>query len=259
MSHTLHITSFSNPKFKWLKSFAKSRNRKSEGLFLMEGRPELDHSIKQGRTVQMAVFCDSYTSESEVAALVGEVSLLKLDKALFDDLAYQHVPGNFILVAESWECKLSELDPKKNTVVLERIEKPGNLGAILRTCDAAGIDQVIVSDSEIDLFNPNVLRNSRGGVFGVDCVFTSNEETLAWLKDNQIQVCSAALREDAVQLSNLSDSGVKAFVFGAESKGLTDFWIDNADQVFMLPMKGIVDSLNLSVTVGIVLFSGPWK
>ncbi|MBT3648476.1 MAG: hypothetical protein HN542_09585 [Flavobacteriales bacterium] len=259
MSQTLQISSFSNPKFKWLKSLAKSKNRKKENLFLMEGRPELDHAISSGTQIELAAFCESYISEANVQELVGDVNLIKLDKALFDDLAYQCVPDNFILVLKDWSHKLTDLDPNKNVVVLEGLEKPGNLGAILRTCDAAGFDQIMVCDSEIDLFNPNVLRNSRGATFGIKCVFTSNEEAFAWLQNNNHSTYAAAIGNNSVEFSKLETARKIAFVFGAESKGLTDFWIENSDQAFMLPMEGIVDSLNLSVAVGIVLYLKSWS
>lgn len=226
----------------------------------MEGRPELDHALKSGSRVELAAFCAAYINESEVRKLVGdEVHLIQLDKALFDDLAFQRVPNNFILVLEAWNHVLHDLDPTKHTVVLEGLEKPGNLGAILRTCDAAGFDQVIISDSEIDLFNPNVLRNSRGAAFSIKCVFTTNDDTLAWLQKHEYTILSAAIRKDAVPLKNLKTTDRNALVFGAESKGLTDFWIENADQTFIIPMKGKVDSLNLSVSVGIVLYLDLWN
>lgn len=251
----IEIESFSNPKFKFLKRLSKSRNRKKEGVFLMEGRPELDLAIKSGLIPQTIVFTDAYISLEEINGLyknAGNVAI-KLNKALFEDLAYQHVSGNFMAVFESFDVAAEDLDWTQTVVVLENVEKPGNLGAILRTCDAFGIRNVVLTASSIDIFNPNTLRNSRGAFFGIKCAQSNNEGLLQIIRNHGLSVYAAALVENAIHYNAWKPESPCVLVFGAESTGLSDFWLRNADQCVVIPMSGITDSLNLSVTVGILL------
>lgn len=250
----VEISSFSNPRIKYLKYLGKSRNRKREGLFLMEGRPELDHALKSGLKPKLIGFCDTYISYEEIEALTGgsDCETIQLSKAVFDDLTYQNVPGNFLAVFESWDKSLESLNPDEFTIVLEGIEKPGNLGAIIRTCDALGVKQLVVSSSEIDLFNPNVLRNSRGGIFHTNVVFAENQEVLEFISGNSLNAFAAALSNKAKPIQEIKNSNVDVVIFGPESKGLSDFWLDQSIQHVIIPMNGIVDSLNLSVSVAII-------
>lgn len=251
----IEITSFSNPQFKELKSLSKSRNRKREGRFLMEGRPELDTALKQGWHPQLVIFCEAYTEKELLKSFVDfdSVKAMKVSKPLFDDLAYQKVPGNFMAVFPSKVYRLHEFNHTSPVVVLESVEKPGNLGAILRTCDAAGVAEVIVTESEIDLYNPNVLRNSRGAAFTVKTVFCSNEEAFDYLRENEYQLMAAALSENARDFRSKQAKGPLALVFGAESLGLSPFWLQGCDEHIVIPMKGAVDSLNVSVSAGILI------
>jgi len=247
------IESFSNARFKWLKGLAKSRNRRKEGLFLMEGRVELELALRLGHAPKLIAFTSSYITEVEFRSFgfdPNEVELLELSKALFDTLAYQQVPGNFIAVFPTFEPVLEQEGGLM--AVLEGVEKPGNLGAILRTCDALGIKQVIVAESEIDLFNPNVIRNSRGAIFTVKCAFYSNEQAKDFLRASDRQIVAAALTESAVDYSSMEKHAAIALVMGAESKGLTDFWLQESDRRVVIPMLGAVDSLNLSVSFAIL-------
>ena len=136
--------------------------------------------------------------------------------------------------------------------MLENLEKPGNLGAVIRTCDALGIKQVLVSNSEIDLFNPNVLRNSRGCIFNVDVVFTSNQEASEYLNQNKVKSLAAVLSPTAKDFKSINNQEIEALIFGAESTGLSSFWLDQEIQHIIIPMNGVADSLNLSVSVAIL-------
>ncbi len=220
----------------------------------MEGRPELDIAFNSHLVPQTIVYCDSYTSLEDLSTFSakGDGKLLKLSRALFDDLAYQHVPGNFMAVFESRNYSLNDLSGNAPLVVLESVEKPGNLGAILRTCDALGIQELIVTETAMDLYNPNVLRNSRGAAFTVKTVFCSNEEALSYIKAHHILPMAAALTLGAKDYRELS-SGKHAYVFGPESTGLSDFWLENASEHLVIPMRGVVDSLNVSVSAAILL------
>lgn len=251
----IFIQSHSNPRFKQIKGLLKSRTRKQGDTFLMEGRPELDHALKLGWKPLQVLYCEAYIDLESIESLLdtSRVEVLHLAKALFDDLAYQSVPENFMVVFEKRTIEMSALDPKKPCVLLEGIEKPGNLGAILRTCDALGVDQLIVCESDIDLFNPNVLRNSRGAAFSVKTVFASNEEALTFAQSGGKKILAAALTEEAVDFKKIPVTNGSVYCFGAESKGLSSFWLKHADHHLVIPMRGVVDSLNVSISVAMML------
>ena len=252
-----NISSFSNPRFKYLKSLSKSRNRKKEEVFIMEGREELDLALKSGLQPRIVVFTESYVSVDYISDTYGSsrIEIIQITKPLFDDLAYQKVPKNYIAVFDAWTFDLNEIATKEKLVVLEGLEKPGNLGAILRTCSAAGINNVIVTESDIDLFNPNVIRNSRGALFNVNVIFTSNKELLGFLRTNDYTILATSIEGSSKNYRSVIYDGNKAIVFGSESKGITSFWLENSEERIMIPMSGNQDSLNLSVSVGVILFS----
>jgi RNA methyltransferase, TrmH family len=252
----IQITSFTNARFKYFRSLAKSRTRKREGVFIMEGRPELDLAIKSGLSPLSVLYCESYLGLKEIEAIVNvsEVELIHLSKALFDELAYQTIPGNFLMAFRSWNTSIESISKQDVTVIIEAVEKPGNLGAILRTCDAVGIKNVLVTETEVDLFNPNVIRNSRGAVFTVNAVFCTNEQALDLVKTQGAEVYAAVLSGKAVDYKIVANEANKAIVFGAESRGLSSFWFENANHHIIIPMRGVVDSLNVSVSVAVILY-----
>lgn len=249
------IESFSNPKYKYLLSLSKSKTRKKDGVFLMEGRPELDLALRCGHQPQMVIYCEAYILWQAIEPMLGNArpQVIALSKALFDSLSYQNVPNNFMCVFPAFSVSLDEMQVNGPTVVLENIEKPGNLGAILRTCDALGVKNLIVTESLVDLFNPNILRNSRGAVFTTQCVFTTNEKALAFLRAHHKSIYCAALSQESTAYNSVRADENTAFVFGSEAKGLSEFWLGHADQCIIIPMLGEVDSLNVSVSVAIIL------
>jgi TrmH family RNA methyltransferase len=251
----IEITSFSNTKYKYFKSLGKSRNRKKEGVFLMEGREELDMAHIRSIVPETVLFCESYISPVEIQERYGEqIDKVKLSKPLFDELTYQNVPGNYLGLFRVWHSPIESMEVDTRTVILEAVEKPGNLGAILRTCEAAGIANVVVTESQIDLFNPNVIRNSRGAFLNVKTAFTSNEAAKAWCVAEGLAVYATSLDKEAIDFRDVDRGRSVVFVFGGEAQGISDFWKTNA-QLITIPMQGTVDSLNLSVSVGIVLFN----
>lgn len=250
------ISSHSNARFKYLKSLAKSRNRKTEGLFLAEGRPELDVALARSFVPESIIYCPEYFDRRDIQKLLPaeyQGQWIQLSKPLFDELAYQQVPGNFMALFPAWDTSLFPASTTGPVVVLEHVEKPGNLGAILRTCDALGITHVIVAESDIDLFNPNVIRNSRGAVFTVNCTFGTNDAVWRWLNSAGIKTFAAALTPGAVDYRQATYTMPCAIVLGAESTGLSPFWLERADQQIVIPMLGTVDSLNVSVSCAIIL------
>jgi TrmH family RNA methyltransferase len=150
---------------------------------------------------------------------------------------------------------LKSLDLKKNplVVILESVEKPGNLGAVLRSADASGVDAVIVCDPLTDLYNPNLIRSSIGAIFTVPVATASSEETIKWLKDNNIRIYTAQL-QDSEWYYDTDMTGGTAIVMGTEATGLTDVWRKAADAHIKIPMLGRLDSLNVSVSAAILMY-----
>ena len=253
MTDTDSISSFQNPRFKYLKSLSKSRTRKKEGVFLIEGRPEVDLLIKSGKRVKQVVYCEAYISIDDLKSIAGKQEYLQLSKPLFDELSYQNIPGNFLLLAEVWQGRVEDIKAEETLVVLEGLEKPGNLGAILRTCDSVGIKSILLTETEIDFFNPNVLRNSRGGFISINAVFCTNSEALEAINKHALTSYATIISDQSTHYKVLDRDAKTAIIFGAESKGLGEFWARNADNHISIPMLGVVDSLNLSVSVGMIL------
>lgn len=224
----------------------------------MEGRPEIDHALAHALPCDFIFYTTHYIDEEDILSMLTAYDqkprLFELSQALFDDLTYQHVPGNFLGVFQTFSAGIDQVDPKRDVLVLEQLEKPGNLGAILRTCDALGFEQVICTSSVIDLFNPNVLRNARGAVFSVQCAFTDNETLYAFLMEHQYIKYAAALHSEAKDYKGVDKAQTpKALLLGSESRGLSEFWLNRADQKIIIPMHGVVDSLNVSVSAAILL------
>ena len=138
-------------------------------------------------------------------------------------------------------------------IILESVEKPGNLGAVLRTADAAAVDAVIICDNQTDLYNPNVIRSGVGGLFTVQTAICSSEEALKWLNANKINVYAAELN-GAKQYQTIDYTLPSAIVMGTEAEGLTDFWINKAKERIKIPMRGMIDSLNVSVSTAVITF-----
>lgn len=254
----ISITSRTNPRFKYLKSLSKSRQRKKQGVFLLEGREELDMAKRKGLKPKLIAFCPTYVDTSYIESHYDQrnVELLELSKALFDDLTYQNIPDNYIALFDAWEHTLDDLNYEHPIVLLEGLEKPGNLGAVLRSCSAAGVTNIIVSESQIDLFNPNVIRNSRGAFMNTNVVFTSNAQALQKLEKFGYHTFVTSIIPKANDYQQVEWTAKSCIVFGSESQGVTSFWSDRANTLITIPMHGDLDSLNLSVSVGIILFNG---
>ena len=181
-------------------------------------------------------------------------SLFEVSKNVFDKIAFRENSDGLVLLAKPKFLSLDNLKLAANPliIILESVEKPGNLGAVLRTADAAAVDAVIVCDPKCDIYNPNAIRSSVGCVFTNQIVAASSEEVFSWLQANNITPFAAALTAtDYYHKTNLNVA--TALVFGTEADGLTDFWLQNAHQI-KIPMAGKIDSLNLSNSVAIMVF-----
>lgn len=246
------ITSKSNPKIKNVVKLQKSSERREQNRIIIEGRREIERAVACGFVVDTLFICNEILS-AEVnieANTIEEVSL-----EVFEKIAYREGSDGLLAVAIPKYANLKDFKPKKNPliIVLETVEKPGNLGAVMRTADAAGVDAVIIADPRTDLFNPNAIRASIGTIFSVPLFSCSSEECIEWLKANDIKIYCTYLKASIDYLEADFREG-SAIVMGTEATGISDIWVEAADQNLIIPMNGIADSLNVSVTTAIVVF-----
>lgn len=246
------ITSKTNPKIKNVVKLQKSSVRREQNRIIIEGKREIERAVACGFVVDTLFVCNEILKESIdiKASLVEEVSL-----EVFEKIAYREGSDGLLAVAIPKYADLKDFKPKKNPliIVLETVEKPGNLGAIMRTADAAGVDAVIIADPRTDLFNPNAIRASIGTIFSVPLFACSSEECIEWLKSNSIKIYCTYLKASIDYLEADFRKG-SAIVMGTEATGISDIWVEAADHNLIIPMNGIADSLNVSVTTAIVVF-----
>ena len=246
------ITSVQNARVKHVVALQqKSSLRREEGLFVVEGQREIEHCIACGYEV-----VDIY-KRSQESGVRREVEYL-VSPQVYEKMAYRGSTEGIIAVAKCKDHSLSILSPLTSylsplIIVLERVEKPGNLGAILRTAEAAGVDAVIVCDPLTDLYNPNLIRASIGGVFNVPTAVCTSEECIAFLKANHIKILTAQL-QDSYEYYDYDMTQATALVMGTESTGLTQQWREAADAHIRIPMLGRLDSLNVSVSAAILMY-----
>lgn len=255
------ITSLQNPLIKQIVLLQeKSRERKKSKQFIIEGLREISLAIKGNYKINHLLFCTEIISEEEILrlkkSLKDTVELIEISTEIYQKLAYRSSTEGIIAIADTKDLDISNFNlSTKNPLILiaEAPEKPGNIGALLRTADAAKLDAVIIANPKTDLFNPNIIRSSVGCLF-TNSVFTGNtSEILSFLKTNNIHIYCAALQA-SVPYHTVNFSGASAIVVGTEDIGLSDAWIQNSTQNIIIPMAGEIDSLNVSVAAGILIF-----
>lgn len=250
----MKIESLQNPGIReLLKLQQKSRERKSSGLFVAEGVQENRLALESGFNPKRFYLAEGiFQSGVELS----NSDIIWITAALFEKIAYRGTTGGIIGIYEGRNLNLNQIKLPKNPliVILESVEKPGNLGAVLRSCDGAAVDLLMVCDPLTDFFNPNVIRSSVGTVFTNQTIAETKENILNWLKVNQIQVISTFLREDTQSLYDADFSKPTAIVLGTEATGLSDFWADHSDLLIKIPMNGKVDSLNVSNAAAICIY-----
>jgi len=255
----MEITSAQNPRIKHLLALQqKSSLRREEGLFVVEGRRELEHCIHAGMQVESIYHLPSVNSQ--LSTLNSQ--LISVTPNVYERIAYRGSTEGIIAVIRTPQPRsLASLLGQEGRgvngnplfIVLESVEKPGNLGAVLRSADAANATGVIVCDPLTDLYNPNLIRSSIGAIFTVPTVACTSEECIAFLKQHGIQILTAQL-QDSHLYYDTPMSVPTAIVMGTESTGLTDVWREAADAHIRIPMMGQLDSLNVSVSAAILLF-----
>ena len=255
------ITSAQNPKIKdFLALQEKSRLRREKGLFVVEGRRELLHCLEAGFSPRTIFVCEEILGAGEMEAVLeaaGEgCTVFSVSANVYDRMAYRSGTEGVTAIMQARNLRLEELrfrNEEPLIVVVEAVEKPGNLGAILRSADAAGADAVIVCDPLTDLYNPNLIRASIGAVFSVPVVAASSAETIEWLRSRGVTIYTAQL-QDSSWYYDCDMKKATAIVMGTEATGLTGIWRVAADRHIRIPMLGKLDSLNVSVSAAVLLF-----
>lgn len=246
------ITSIHNPRVKALAKLRKRSERDEHGIFLTEGYRPITRALAAGYKFSEMYYCPEWflgTNEQKVLddAEAAGATLVQLGKEAFAKITYRERPEGLLGIGRQWHTKLSQLKLSETpfVIVVEAIEKPGNLGTILRSADATGAEAVIVCDAVTDPFNPNVVRASTGVLFTTPLVVTTTKDAMDFLKERGIKTLAATPAAKEVY-TDVDLTQPIALVMGSEQFGLTDTWINNCDLPVRLPMAGIADSLNVS-------------
>lgn len=248
------ITSVRNPKIVGLLELSqKSSARRKSGLFVVEGRRELNQCIQAGYEVETLFVCPELYQDA--LKVKGDVAQFHVSPYVYEKIAYRGSTEGVVAIVRQKSHTLKDLALTKNPliVVLESVEKPGNLGAILRSADAAGVTAVVVCDPLTDLYNPNIIRGSIGAIFTVPTIACTSEECIKYLQENNIQILTAQL-QDSNLYYDVDMMQPTAVVMGTESTGLTNQWREAANHHIRIPMLGKLDSLNVSVSAAILMY-----
>ncbi len=254
------ISSVQNTKIKetaWLK---ERRARKETGLTLVDGAREVLHALQAGVAFREVFVCPEYLQRRRNKDLLKDLSRKRIPvhdvtPHVYEKISFGDRKDGVVAVCQPVPANFSGLktDGEALFVVAENVEKPGNLGAILRTCDAAGVDALLVGDAKADIFNPNVIRSSIGAVFHVPAIPSDNAHILEFLRGRRVRVI-AAVTQASREYTTVDLTGPLAVVVGSEEQGLSSFWTDHADEQVKIPMAGVTDSLNVSVSAAILLY-----
>jgi RNA methyltransferase, TrmH family len=260
----LEITSPANPRIKQLVALRRRREREQAGVTLVEGQAEIDLALAAGVAPQALYHCPELASPGagqivERAAARG-AEILRVSRPVFEKVSYREGPDGLLAVVPAVETALDALllgnrplGDRPLVLICAGLEKPGNLGAILRTADAAGVNAVVAADPVADWGNPNVVRASKGTVFCVPVASATGTQALDWVRARGLQLVAAA--PDAARLVTDSDlTGPTAIAVGAERSGLSAEWLEHADVTVRIPMFGLADSLNVSTSAAIITY-----
>ncbi len=252
------ISSLQNPSVKNLVKLTKARERKAQNLFIIEGARELSLALAGDYSIEEVYVCNELfvsTRYPDVLDAVDNDRIIEFTPQVFEKVSYRKASDGLIALAKPKSHTLADIQLSENPfiIILESVEKPGNLGAILRSADAAAVDAVIVCDPQTDIYNPNVVRSSVGGLFTVQTAVCTTQEAMEWL-DNHAIASYAAELQAAEWYQNVDYRGPSAIVMGTEANGLTDSWLNYATKRIKIPMLGKIDSLNVSVSTAVLTF-----
>ncbi|MAT89136.1 MAG: rRNA methyltransferase [Flavobacteriaceae bacterium] len=254
------LSSLQNPLIKQYQLLQeKSKERRKQQLFPIEGQREIALALEGGYRLHTLLIQPEITSEAWLQNLqpqLSEIEQIHLSTEVYEKLAYRGSTEGVLALAHQKDHALSQLSLEhKNPLILvaEAPEKPGNIGALLRTADAANVDVVIIANPKTDLYNPNIIRSSVGCVFTQSIALGSTSEIIAWLQQQDIAIYAATL-QNAVPYHMQNYHKATAIVVGTEASGLTEPWRVASTQNIMIPMQGFIDSMNVSVAAGILIF-----
>jgi RNA methyltransferase, TrmH family len=254
------IISPSNPRIQSIiKLQSNSRERRIRNLFVIEGFREISRAMISGIEIKELYVCaelDRQGGSEELILHDKNMLVFEVGRNAFARVAYREGSDGLIALAVPRNMSLNELEISAVPLILilESVEKPGNLGAIMRTADAAGIDAVIVCDPLTDIYNPNAIRSGVGCIFTCQIATCSTAEALEWLHSKEIKIYAAALSEEAVVYYQIDFRMPTAIVMGTEATGLSREWLDHSDAQIIIPMKGIADSLNVSTSAAVLVY-----
>lgn len=249
------IESFQNDKIKKIVRLSSdNRFRKRENVFLVEGIQENQRALEfDYRALEFFICQDFFKQENYYLSLKkSRAKIYEVSPKVYKKIAYREDSGGIIGIYETKNHHISNFVPKENSslIVMEGVEKPGNLGAVLRSVEAFGIDAVVVTDPKLDIYNPNVIRSSVGCLFGTNIYVSDNESLDFFLKENQFSIFTTFMGENFLHLHRVDLSGKTALIFGTEHSGISSFWQNKGENI-LIPMVGSIDSLNLSNAVAI--------
>ncbi len=257
---TKQITSLQNPLVKTILDLQqKSSARRSTSLFVAEGRREVSLAISNGYKMEFVIICpEIYNPDPSYPIALDRIpkgQLIEVTPKVYNKIAYRQSTEGIITIAHSKTVGLCDINTSGQPffIVLEGVEKPGNLGAILRTADAAGVAALVLCDSKTDIYNPNSIRSSLGCTFTVPIVSCSPKEAIDWFKKSKIIIHAATL-DTSTLYTDVDLTKPTAIAFGAENLGLSPIWSESADLKIKIPMKGMIDSLNVSASVAVISY-----
>ncbi|MBI4647613.1 MAG: RNA methyltransferase [Bacteroidia bacterium] len=254
------ISSFQNIKIKSvIRLYTKPKERKETGLFIVEGNKEIDFALACGYEVTDIFFCPEKITLNELNSIKNkagsDAGWYEITPAIMQKVAYRDTVVGIIAIFKEKQRTLNAIKLKNNPLllVIDGIEKPGNIGALLRTADGAGVDAVLICAPKTDLYNPNIIRSSVGCIFGVQIALCDYNQAIQWLKQNVINIFVATPKA-ALHYTKINFTEPCAIIVGSEDKGVNQVWLQHSTQNISIQMHGINDSLNVSASAAIIIY-----
>ncbi|MGI6373864.1 MAG: TrmH family RNA methyltransferase [Patescibacteria group bacterium] len=251
-----NISSLSNKKIKSLIRLRKSSERKKLGLSIVDGLREVSLALEGGVEVLELFYCPSLAKDKKLTKeWLSKLKITAVSESIFKEICYKSKPDGYLAIIKVKNPQLKELSIKAEPliVILDRVEKPGNIGAVIRTAFAAGVDLIIITNNQTDLYHPNSIRASEGLIFKQAILEAPLLTTITWLRERKIKTY-AAVTNSQTDYTKKDYQGPLALVFGSEAKGLGDDWLKETKETVRIPMQAEVDSLNISASVAILIY-----
>jgi TrmH family RNA methyltransferase len=249
------ITSLQNVLVKKAQALREARERREQGMTIIDGAREIERAFEAGIILPRIFYVKGQQEVLLKQLQSKKIETVEVSSQVMEKLAYGERHEGIIAVASIPLLSLTDLKLSKEplVVVLESLEKPGNLGAVLRTCDGVGVEAVLVCDPKTDVYNPNVIRSSTGVIFSIPVVCATSQAIFSFLKSKKIRIC-ASQPSAPKSYTQANFKGAWALALGSEDQGLSDSWLALADLTVKIPMNGLADSLNVSISAAIILY-----